>query len=50
VGHPGGRTRQFSIRPEQRKQVEQWVRNYQKLRAKLEAVCELNRELLRAEP
>jgi len=50
VGYPGGRTRQFSIRPEQRKQVEQWVRNYQKLRAKLEAICELNHELLKAEP
>ena len=50
VGYPGGRTRQFSIRPEQKAQVEQWVRNYQKLRGKLEAICELNHELLRAEP
>ena len=50
VGYPGGRTRQISIRPEQRKQVEQWVRNYQKLRANLEAICELNHQLLRAEP
>ena len=50
VGYPGGRVRQFSIRPEQKPQVERWVRNYQKLRAKLEAICELNHELLRAEP
>ena len=35
---------------EQKPQVERWVRNYQKLRAKLEAICELNHELLRAEP
>jgi hypothetical protein len=48
VSYPGGRTRQFSIRPEQRKQVEQWVRNYHQLRAKLEAICEFNHELLRA--
>jgi len=49
VGYPGGKTRQFSIRPEQKKQVEQWVRNYQKLRAKLEAICEMNHELLKPE-
>jgi len=50
VGYAGGRVRQFSIRPEQKPQVERWVQNYQKLRAKLEAICELNHELLRAEP
>jgi hypothetical protein len=50
VGYPGGRTRQFRIRPEQTKQVEQWVQNYQELQAKLEAICEINHELLRAEP
>jgi len=49
VGYPGGRVRQFSIRPEQKRQVEQWLENYQKLRAKLEAICELNHELLRVE-
>ncbi|HEV2349874.1 MAG TPA: DUF6788 family protein [Terriglobia bacterium] len=47
VGYPGGRVRQFSIRPEQKRQVEQWLENYQKLRAQLEAICELNHELLR---
>lgn len=49
VGYPGGRTRQFSIRPDQKKQVEQWVRNYKKLRAKLEAISEINHELLKAD-
>ena len=48
VSYPGGRTRQFSIPAEQRPQVEKWLENYQELRAKLEAICELNHELLRA--
>ncbi len=48
VSYPGGRTRQFSIPAEQRPQVEKWLKNYQNLRAKLEAICELNHELLRA--
>jgi len=47
VSYRGGRTRQFSIRPEQRPQVEQWLQNYQELKTKLEAICELNHELLR---
>ncbi len=50
IGYAGGKTRQFSIRREQRKQVEQWIQNYQKLRAKLEAICEINHELLKPEP
>ena len=49
VGYAGGRTRQFTVRPEQKTQVERWLRNYQKLKAQLEAICELNHELLRAE-
>ncbi len=49
VGYPGGRTRQFTIPAQQKGQVERWLRNYRKLRAKLEAICELNHELLRAE-
>lgn len=49
VSYPGGRTRQFSIRAQQKAQVEQWVQNYQELRAKLEAICELNHGLLRPE-
>lgn len=50
VSYRGGRTRQFSIRPEQRPQVEQWLRNYQELKARLEAICVLNQELLRPDP
>ena len=49
VGYPGGRTRQFTVRPEQRAQVERWLKNYQNLKSTLEAICELNHELLRAE-
>ena len=50
VGYPGGRTRQFTIHAEQKEQVQRWLRNYRKLRAKLEAICELNHELLGADP
>ena len=49
VGYPGGKTRQISLRAGQRQQVERWLKNYRELRAKLEAICELNQKLLRAE-
>ena len=49
VTYPGGKVRQFSLRPEQRSQVHQWVRNYQRLKKQLEAICELNHQLLRPE-
>jgi len=49
VGYPGGRTRQFSLRPEQKPVVEQWLSNYHELKQSLERICELNLELLRAE-
>ena len=49
VTYPGGGTKQFSIRAEQRKQVKQWLANYQELKAKLEKICELNHKLLRPE-
>ena len=47
VSYPGGGTKQFSIRPEQRETVRQWVKNYQQLKGKLEEICELNHQLLR---
>jgi hypothetical protein len=47
VSYPGGRTRQFSLRPERIAEVRRWLANYQKLKAALEAICELNHELLR---
>jgi hypothetical protein len=47
VSYPGGRTRQFSLRRERVVEVRRWLRNYQKLKEALEAICELNDELLR---
>jgi hypothetical protein len=47
VTYSGGKVRQFSLRPEQRARVQQWVRNYRRLKKDLEAICELNHQLLR---
>jgi hypothetical protein len=47
VSYPGGRTRQFSLRPAHVAGVRRALANYQKLKAALEAICELNHELLR---
>jgi hypothetical protein len=47
VSYPGGRTRQFSLRPEHVAGVRRALANYQKLKAALEAICEVNHELLR---
>ena len=49
VGYAGGITRQYSIRPEMKPQVERWLKNYQELKAKLEEICELNHVLIRPE-
>ena len=49
VSYPGGRTQQFSLRPQQKPAVQQWLRNYRRLKATLERICELNHELLRPE-
>lgn len=49
VTYPGGRTRQFSVRRERVTQVRQWLNNFQDLKAAIEAVCELNHDLLRPE-
>lgn len=49
VGYPGGVTKQFSIRPEMVSQVQQWLGNYQSLKARLEAICETNHAFLRPE-
>ena len=49
VGHPGGRTRQISLRKEQVAHVKRCLRNYQKLKAAIEQICELNQQLLRVE-
>lgn len=50
VGYPGQRTRQISLRKEQVPQVRRCLANYQKLKAAIEKICELNQQLLRAEP
>src|SRR5207302_10318062 len=49
VRYPGGRTRQFSLRREQVCEVRRWLGNYHRLREALEAICELNHDLLRPE-
>ena len=49
VSYPGGRTKQISLSAEQKTMVQQWLRNYRKLKAALERICELNHQLLRPE-
>src|ERR1035437_5973406 len=49
VSYPGGRNKQISLSAEQKPLVQQWLRNYQKLKATLERICELNHKLLRPE-
>lgn len=50
VGYPGGRTRQISLQKEQVPDVRRSLANYQKLKAAIEEICEINQHLLRAEP
>jgi hypothetical protein len=49
VTYPGGRTRQISLSAQQKPMVQKWLRNYRKLKATLERICELNQQLLRPE-
>ena|SRR6266567_4884806 len=49
VTYAGGRTRQLSVRRERVAEVRRWLSNYQKLKQAIEAVCELNHDLLRPE-
>jgi hypothetical protein len=49
VSYAAGRTRQISLRNEQVPEVRRWLRNYQNLKERIEAICELNQELLRAD-
>jgi hypothetical protein len=49
VTYPGGRTKQISLSSEQKPMVQQWLRNYRKLKDTLERICELNQQLLREE-
>jgi hypothetical protein len=49
VTYPGGRNRQFSIRPGQRQMVQRWLDNYKEWKRKVEEICELNHAFLRPE-
>ena len=50
VSYAGGRTRQISVRPERVAEVRRWLSNYQELKEAIEAICELNHDLLRPDP
>ncbi len=50
VGYPGARIRQICLRKEQVAQVRRSLTKYQKLKAAIEQICEINQQLLRAEP
>ena len=47
VGYPGGKTRQISLRPAQVPQVRKALQYYHQLKETIEAISELNQELLR---
>jgi hypothetical protein len=47
VSYPGARTRQFSLRRERVDEVRRWLGNYHKLKEAIEAICEINHDLLR---
>jgi hypothetical protein len=49
VSYPGARTRQFSLRRERVDEVRRWLGNYHKLKQAIEAICEINHDLLRPE-
>ncbi len=49
ITYPGGKNKQISIPADRRDQARRWLGNYQRLKQKLEAICELNHELLRPE-
>jgi hypothetical protein len=49
ITYPGSRTKQISLSSEQKTLVQQWLRNYHKLKDTLERICELNLQLLRPE-
>jgi hypothetical protein len=50
VSYPGKKCKQVCLQPEQLPQVRRWLRNYRKLREQLEAISDLNQQLLRPEP
>ena len=50
VGYGRRQTRQISVRRERVTEVRRWLDNYQKLKAKIEEICQLNHDLLRPDP
>ena len=50
LGYPGRRTRQISLHKQQVPHVKRCLENYHKLKSAIEEICELNQQLLRAEP
>ena len=50
VGYPGARIRQICLRKDQVAHVKRCLANYQKLKAAIEEICEINQQLLRVEP
>jgi len=49
VSYGAGRTRQISVSPEKVEEVRRWLANYQKLKESIEAICELNQDVVRSE-
>ena len=49
VTYAGGRTQQLSVRRERVAEVRHWLENYHQLKQAIEAICELNHDLLRPE-
>lgn len=49
VGYPGSRIRQICLRKDQVAHVKRCLANYQKLKAAIEQICEMNQQLLRVE-
>jgi hypothetical protein len=49
VGYPGSRIRQICLRKDQVAHVKRCLANYQKLKAAIEEICEMNQQLLRAD-
>ena len=47
VGYPGNRTRQLSLRPDQVPQVRKALGRYRRVKETLEAISELNQQMLR---
>jgi len=47
INYPGSKTRQLSLRPEQVPQVRKALKRYRQVKETLEAISELNQQLLR---